>query len=253
MADHRVGELFDQLTAELWFGRDEVGSFVVLDEDPELAARYGTVVDDPASADVSILRTNAPFEPREGAFESRFHSGSLAFGAEELEELLSTIRSGPTVVDVFLERPAVVTPLAEEAAALTGTYGCNDEAYLDAIFGMVAPQGRLPVVLPRSMADVEASPTDVPLRGDGPLFARGRDSPCPDAAAPVSGRRLGRVRLTRQGGFRIRCAATSAVPSPEVRAVATRRGFGPLRGRLRPESGFLAGCTRRSRWGERHR
>lgn len=145
----------------------------VVGVDAEVAGRYATVVDDQAAADVTILRTRASHEPRAGAFESYFHSGSLAFGPDELEELLSTISSGPTVVDVFLERPAVVTPLAEHAAALTSTYGCTDEAYLDAVFGVVAPEGRLPVALPRSMDDVEASPTDVAVSGDAALFPHG--------------------------------------------------------------------------------
>jgi beta-glucosidase len=74
---------------------------------------------------------------------------------------------------VFVERPAVVTPLAEHAVALTATYGCSDEALLDALFGRVSPDGRLPVALPRSMAAVVASPTDVPIWGDGALFPHG--------------------------------------------------------------------------------
>lgn len=141
--------------------------------DPEVAGRYATVVDDQPEADVTILRVTAPHEPRPGAFESFFHSGSLAFDDESLEELLQTLRAGPTVVDVFLERPAVVTPLVDEASALVATYGCTDEALLDALFGIVAPEGRLPVALPRSMAAVEASPTDVPLTADAVVFPRG--------------------------------------------------------------------------------
>ena len=42
--------------------------------DPEVAAAYGTVVTDPAQADVAVLRLQAPYEPRASVFESFFHA-----------------------------------------------------------------------------------------------------------------------------------------------------------------------------------
>ena len=66
---------------------------------------------EPATADVAVLRLNAPFEHRPGSFESFFHAGSLEFGSQERERLLAICRQVPTVVVLFLDRPAVVPEL----------------------------------------------------------------------------------------------------------------------------------------------
>ncbi|NUU23287.1 MAG: glycoside hydrolase family 3 protein, partial [Streptomycetaceae bacterium] len=79
----------------------------------------------------------------------------------------------PTVVDIYLERPAVIPELADAAAALVANYGTADGPLLDALFGRVAPEGRLPFQLPRSMADVEAQRSDVPSDGKDAVFAFG--------------------------------------------------------------------------------
>ncbi len=79
----------------------------------------------------------------------------------------------PTVVDVWLDRPAVLTPLAGKAAALVGTFGVSDEALLDVLFGRAPSTGTLPFELPRSMAAVEASREDVPNDTADPLFPNG--------------------------------------------------------------------------------
>ena len=52
---------------------------------PVTAARLGRLVDDPADADLAVLRINAPYEPRPGGFESFFHAGSLEFAPQECE------------------------------------------------------------------------------------------------------------------------------------------------------------------------
>ncbi len=82
-------------------------------------------------------------------------------------------RTGPTIIDVFLERPAILTPLADDAAAIVANYGCSDRALLDALFARVNPTGRLPIGLPQSMDAVHSSPTDQPLDSTETLFARG--------------------------------------------------------------------------------
>ncbi|NUU22527.1 MAG: glycoside hydrolase family 3 protein, partial [Streptomycetaceae bacterium] len=76
--------------------------------DAEVAARYGTVVATPEEADVAIVRTRTPWDPADGPFEAFFHGGSLAFGADELQRLLGLCATVPTVVDIYLERPAVI-------------------------------------------------------------------------------------------------------------------------------------------------
>ncbi|MEU8241550.1 glycoside hydrolase family 3 N-terminal domain-containing protein [Actinoplanes missouriensis] len=141
--------------------------------DPAVAAAYAKVVDDPADADVAIVRRAAPFEPRGGGFEAFFHAGRLEWTAEELAPVLSLTAALPTVVDVMLDRPAVLTPLVSEAAALTGTFGSSDEALLDVLFGRAPSSGTLPFELPSSMAAVEASREDVPNDTVGPLFPYG--------------------------------------------------------------------------------
>lgn len=55
---------------------------------------------------------------------------------------------------------------------MVGSYGTSNEALLDALTGEVAPRGRLPFDLPRSMDQVRAHPEDVPGYDD-PLFAFG--------------------------------------------------------------------------------
>ncbi|MYW02870.1 glycoside hydrolase family 3 N-terminal domain-containing protein [Streptomyces sp. SID3343] len=141
--------------------------------DAEIAAGYGTVVATPAEADVAIVRIKTPFEPREGGFEQFFHSGSLEFTEAELTPILDLCATVPTVVDIYLERPAVVPEIAEKSAALVANYGCADAPLLDALFGRVQPVGRLPFELPRSMADVRGQRSDVPRDGKDPVFPYG--------------------------------------------------------------------------------
>ena len=140
---------------------------------PEVAAEYASVVATPEEADVAIVRTHAPWEPAGGVFESFFHSGSLAFGAEELTPILELCGKVPTVVDIYLDRPAVIPEIADGAAALVANYGAADKPLLDVLFGHRAPEGRLPFQLPRSMADVEAQRADVPSDGKDAVFEFG--------------------------------------------------------------------------------
>jgi hypothetical protein len=134
---------------------------------------YGEMVDDPADADVALLRLKAPYEPRSGGFEARFHAGSLEFPADERDHHAAICSAVPTVVDVYLDRPAVLTDLVPQAAAVLGSYGSSDEAFLDVVFGIAQPAGSLPFDLPRSMAAVEASRSDVPYDTADPLFRFG--------------------------------------------------------------------------------
>ncbi|GHS86181.1 beta-glucosidase [Actinomycetota bacterium] len=141
--------------------------------DPELAGRYGRLVEDPADADLAILRIQAPWEPRDTAFANLFHSGSLDFPAEQVEHIRSVAAEVPTVLDVFLDRPAVLTPFIEEVAAVVGHWGSTASAVLDVLTGAAAPEGALPFELPRSMSAVEASREDVPFDTEDPLFPFG--------------------------------------------------------------------------------
>jgi beta-glucosidase len=138
-----------------------------------VASSYGEVVDNPADADAALLRLKAPYEPRPGGFEAMFHAGSLEFPAAERDHHASICSAVPTIVDVYLDRPAVLSDLAREAAALLGSYGSSDEAFLDIVFGTAQPEGSLPFDLPRSMTAVEASRSDVAFDTEDPLFSFG--------------------------------------------------------------------------------
>ena len=63
--------------------------------------------------------------------------------------------------------------LAADAAALLSSYCSSDRAFLDIVFGATQPEGSLPFDLPRSMAAVEASRSDVPFDTAGPVFKFG--------------------------------------------------------------------------------
>jgi beta-glucosidase len=95
------------------------------------------------------------------------------FGAEELARILELCGKVPTVLDIYLDRPAVIPEIARSAAALVANYGAADKPLLDVLFGHRAPEGRLPFQLPRSMADVEAQREDVPSDGENAVFEFG--------------------------------------------------------------------------------
>ncbi len=140
---------------------------------PEVAAAYGEVVGTPAEAEVAILRLQAPYEQRGTMFESFFHAGSLDFAPEAVAHVAEVAASVPTVVDVFLDRPAILAPLVEAADAVTATWGVHPVALLDVLSGAAPARGRLPFDIPRSMDAVLASRPDVPFDTTDPLFRFG--------------------------------------------------------------------------------
>jgi beta-glucosidase len=139
--------------------------------DPLVAAGYAEITTELRGADLAILRISAPYEPRNSTkLEEFFHAGSLAFQPDELQRILRTLETVPTIVVIHLDRPAVIPEIAAESAALLGEFGASDEAVLDVIFGRSAPQGRLPFELPSSMDAVQRQQSDVPRDSDNPLF-----------------------------------------------------------------------------------
>jgi beta-glucosidase-like glycosyl hydrolase len=142
--------------------------------DRDVAGEYGVVVDSPEEADVAIVRLQAPFEPRSDLFlEAHFHQGSLDFPPGLVSRMRAVARQVPLIIDVTLDRAAVLTPLVDVTVALTGSYGTSDRALLDALTGAIPPSGRLPFELPRSMDEVRRSREDVPGDTADPLFAYG--------------------------------------------------------------------------------
>jgi beta-glucosidase len=131
------------------------------------------VVDEPAEADYAILRLDTPYDPRPGGFEKNYHTGTLEFNATEKAEHAAIMAAVPTIVDIYLERPAAVPELAEQAAALLANFGSGPDALLDVVLGLAKPEGKLPFDLPRSNAAVAASREDVPFDTEDPVFRFG--------------------------------------------------------------------------------
>ena len=142
--------------------------------DPAIAGEYGDVVDSPEAADFAILRLQTPFQPRSDFFlEQMFHQGDLDFKEPELSRLLDIMGRVPTIVDIYLERAAVIPEIAEACAGLVASFSVSDAAALDVIFGRARPEGKLPFELPSSMEAVRAQHPDVPNDSADPLFERG--------------------------------------------------------------------------------
>ncbi|HEV7173287.1 glycoside hydrolase family 3 protein [Pedococcus sp.] len=144
--------------------------------DPDLLAGLdwvGAVVPRPQDADVALVRVPAPFDPRSDLFlESWFHQGSLDFRPGLVARLARIAEHCPLVLDVALDRPAVLTPLLGFASAVVVTYGTSDAALLAALRGEILPRGQLPFDLPTSMEAVRRHAEDVPGFAE-PLFALG--------------------------------------------------------------------------------
>jgi len=139
----------------------------------EIAAQYGEVVKTPAEADIAVLRLSTPYEKRRGLLEGLFHGGDLDFKDKEKQRLLSIMETVPTIVDIYLERPAVIPEIAEKAVALLANFGAEDDACLDIIFGKFIPDGKLPFELPSSMKAVCMQKEDIPFDSPDPLFEFG--------------------------------------------------------------------------------
>src|SRR6267378_2031467 len=131
----------------------------------EAATREGwTVVTDPKHADIAIVRLTAPFERLhpQYVFGQFFHEGNLAFksGDPDFDTAMRVITTVPTIVTVYLDRPAILTPLKETARALIVNFGVSDAALIDVLTGRAKPEGKLPFELPSSMEAVAAQRPD---------------------------------------------------------------------------------------------
>src|SRR5699024_7929274 len=95
-----------------------------------ILAEDGTPVASPAEAEVAILRIQTPFDSGKKGFEGFFRGGDLRFPREELDRLRSICEAVPTAIDVYLERPAILTEIATTAGALVANYGATPRALL---------------------------------------------------------------------------------------------------------------------------
>jgi len=143
--------------------------------DPVKAGKYGTVVKKPEQADIAIIRIKAPSEHLKGSglMGLFIRGGDLDFKTKEKSEILSLLKKVPTIVDIYLDRPAVIPEIAAASKGLLANFGANDEALLDVVFGRFNPGGKLPVEMPSSMDAVRNQKEDVPYDSVNPLFPFG--------------------------------------------------------------------------------
>ena len=143
--------------------------------DAKVAAQYGTVVSKPEEADIAIIRLNTPFYPVESPImmARMFHHGDLDFKGTQKDSILQLLNAVPTIVDINLDRPAVIPEINAAAKGLLADFGASDAAVLDVIFGKAKPGGKLPFELPSSMEAVRNQKEDLPYDSKDPLYKFG--------------------------------------------------------------------------------
>lgn len=143
--------------------------------DAAAVTEYAAIADSPEDADVAIIRINTPWYPVEtdNPFARGFHHGDLDFKGSRKKEILDLLAAIPTVVVIYLDRPAVIPDIAAAATAVIADFGASDSAVADVLFGVAKPQGKLPFELPSSMNAVRNQLADMPADSEDPLFELG--------------------------------------------------------------------------------
>ncbi|MDE3182520.1 MAG: glycoside hydrolase family 3 C-terminal domain-containing protein [Bacteroidota bacterium] len=147
----------------------------VKDIDSATAAKYGTVVEKPSEADIAIIRLSTPWYPVKSdiPMAKMFHHGDLDFKGLQKDSILHLLKTVPTIVDIYLDRPAVIPDISANAKGLLADFGASDAAVLDVVFGKYKPGGHLPIELPSSMEAVRNQKEDVPYDSKDPLYKFG--------------------------------------------------------------------------------
>lgn len=153
----------------------KAGKIYIKNIDPAIAGEYATVVPTTAEADLAILRLDTPWVPvdTKNPFALGFHHGDLDFKGEALQEILDTCAALPTIVVIYLDRPAVIPQVSQAAAAVVAEYGASDRNVLEVVFGNANPEGNLPFELPSSMQAVYDQKEDLPHDSKDPLYPFG--------------------------------------------------------------------------------
>lgn len=145
---------------------------------PEAARAAGfEPVADLSEANVALIRGKAPFatHPRH-FFGSSAHEGPLTLGPgnEDYAAIAKAHAAGvPVVADIYVDRPAILALVKPMVTAMLADYGVTDAAFLDVVTGRGRPEGKLPVELPSSDAEVVAQRSDLPSDTANPLYPRG--------------------------------------------------------------------------------
>jgi len=142
--------------------------------DKEVAAKYATVVEKVEDADVVLMKLQAPYDQTmTDGLEKIFHQGPLSYTATEHDSIINILKQKPSVITMYMDRPAVVPEITEEVEGYIAYFGACDEALFDVVFGKFKPQGKLPFEIPSSLDAVEAQKEDVPYDSVDPLFEFG--------------------------------------------------------------------------------
>lgn len=135
------------------------------------------VVDDLAKADFAILRAQTPSETLHPHhfFGGRQNEGRLDFraGDSDYDALMRISGEIPTVLSVFLNRPAILTKVQDMPEAVVANFGASDEAVIDVVVGNYAALGRLPFELPASMESANSQNPSIPDDSKNPLYPFG--------------------------------------------------------------------------------
>ncbi|MHA7270140.1 glycoside hydrolase family 3 protein [Arthrobacter sp. HLT1-20] len=91
----------------------------------------------------------------------------------DIERITALCATVLTVVEVYLDRPAILTPFVAAAAALVVDFGAADGAVLDVLFGAAKARGTLPFELPSTMTALAGSRPDMPSDTANALFPFG--------------------------------------------------------------------------------
>lgn len=135
------------------------------------------VVDSPAQAEVALIRASTPYEQPHGNFffGAMYHEGALDFRPEnaQYQAVVNAARHVPTIVSVYLDRPAILTAIEGQADVLLGNFGVSDTVLLRSLMRERRYTARLPFELPSSMDAVEKQRGDVPHDSPSPLYFSG--------------------------------------------------------------------------------
>ncbi|CAI2439771.1 glycoside hydrolase family 3 protein [Serratia plymuthica] len=135
------------------------------------------VVDSPEKADVALIRAHAPYEQphKQWFFGRRHHEGSLAFTDDnpDYQAIVKASHAVPTVVTVYLDRPAILSNVKDKAKVVIGNFGVSDAVLFTRLTSSEAFTGKLPFELPSSMNAVLEQQSDVPHDSQSPLFEIG--------------------------------------------------------------------------------
>ncbi|HZF46519.1 MAG TPA: glycoside hydrolase family 3 N-terminal domain-containing protein [Sphingomonadaceae bacterium] len=146
--------------------------------DRDAVAAHGLIsVDRPEDAEAAIFRLTTPSEllhPNH-FFGSRQKEGRLDFrdGDANYEAFKAAASVVPVFASVYLDRPAILTNIADKATVLLANFGASDDALLDILMGEAQAEGRLPFELPTSMQSVEVQHPGRVDDSATPLFTAG--------------------------------------------------------------------------------